>query len=139
MLVKVLPIPVILDTNFLTVPSQFGVDVFSEAERLLERSIEFVLLSSVLEEIKSKFDRAGKTESRLFKIALDLAQRCSIVEINQSMRNSIVDDQLLDYASSVNGVLATNDRELRKKATMRGIPVLILRGKKHLQLIGTIF
>ncbi len=113
--------------------------MFSEAERLLERSIEFVLLRSVLEEIKSKFDRAGKTESRSFKIALDLAQRCSIVEIDQSMRNSIVDDQLLDYASSVNGVLATNDRELRKKATMRGIPVLILRGKKHLQLIGSIF
>ncbi len=139
MLVNVLPIPVILDTNFLTVPAQFGVDVFSEAERLLERSVEFVLLRSVLDEIKSKFDRAGKTESRLFKVALDLAQRCSIIETDQSMRNSIVDDQLLDYAASVNGVLATNDRELRKKATMRGIPVLMLRGKKHLELMGTIF
>ena len=31
--VKTMPVLVILDTNFLTVPGQFGVDIFSEAER----------------------------------------------------------------------------------------------------------
>ncbi|MFW9963506.1 MAG: PIN domain-containing protein [Candidatus Sifarchaeia archaeon] len=134
-----MPLPVILDTNFLTIPAQFGVDVFSEAERVLERSVEFILLRSVFDEIRSKFERAGRTESRLFKVALDLTERCKIVSINQSMEDSAVDDQLLEYAASVNGVLATNDRELRKRASERGIAILILRGRKHLELRGTIF
>lgn len=138
-MVSILPLPVILDTNFLTIPAQFGVDVFSEAERVLERSVEFILLRSVFDEIRSKVERAGRTESRLFKVALDLTERCKIVSINQSMEDSAVDDQLLEYAASVNGVLATNDRELRKRASERGLAILILRGRKHLELRGTIF
>jgi rRNA-processing protein FCF1 len=137
--VRTLPLCVILDTNFLTVPAQFGVDVFSEAERVLERSIEFILLDSVIDEIKAKLERAGKTESRMFKVALDLTERCKVVKIDQSMKDFLVDDQLLEYAVSVNGVLATNDRELRERAAERGVPVLILRGKKHLELKGSIF
>ena len=136
---RTLPLRVILDTNFLTVPAQFGVDVFSEAERVLERSVEFILLESVVDEIKAKLEKSGKTESRMFRIALDLTERCKVVEIEQSMKDSLVDDQLLEYAVSVGGILATNDRELRERAADRGVPVLILRGKKHLELKGSIF
>ncbi|MHA2352165.1 MAG: type II toxin-antitoxin system VapC family toxin [Candidatus Thorarchaeota archaeon] len=134
-----MPLRVILDTNFLTVPAQFGVDVFSEAERVLERRVEFIVLESVVEEVRAKLERSGKTESRMFRVALDLVERCKVVEIDQSMKNSLVDDQLLEYAVSVNGVLATNDRELRERAAKQGIPVLMLRGKKHLELKGSIF
>jgi rRNA-processing protein FCF1 len=137
--VRTLPLSVILDTNFLTVPAQFGVDVFSEAERVLERSVEFIVLDSVVEEIKAKLEKSSKTESRMFKVALDLTQRCKIVEIDQSMKDSLVDDQLLEYTVSVKGVLATNDRELRERAAERSIPVLLLRGRKHLELKGSIF
>lgn len=129
----------ILDTNFLTVPAQFGVDVFSEAERVLERSIEFIVLESVLSEIKAKFERTKKTESRKFKIALDLLEKCRVVELDPSLKDTTVDDQLLEYTVSVSGVLATNDRDLRNRASARGIPVLMLRGRKRLELKGTIF
>ena len=113
--------------------------MFSEAERVLERNIEFIVLESVLSEIKAKFERAKKTESRKFKIALDLVERCRVVELDHSLKDTTVDDQLLEYTVSVSGVLATNDRDLRDKASKRGIPVLMLRGKKHLELKGTIF
>jgi rRNA-processing protein FCF1 len=113
--------------------------VFSEAERVLERSVEFILLESVVDEIKAKLEKSGKTESRMFRIALDLSKRCKVVEIEQSMKDFLVDDQLLEYAVSVGGILATNDRELRERAADRGVPVLILRGKKHLELKGSIF
>ena len=136
---KVLTLSVILDTNFLTVPAQFGVDIFSETERLLEQHVEFILLDSVIDEIRSKLGKAGLTERRFFKVALDLTERCRIVNVEQSMKTSNVDDQLLEYTSLVKGVLATNDRELRERAYERGIPVLMLRGKKHLELKGTFF
>ena len=136
--VKTMPVLVILDTNFLTVPGQFGVDIFSEAERVLERRLEFVLLDSVLDEITTKLERATKTEVRMFRIALDLAERCTLVKVDASTKAKPVDDQLLEYTKSVGGVLATNDRELREKAKSLGVPVLILRGKNHLELKGSV-
>ncbi|MHA1905327.1 MAG: type II toxin-antitoxin system VapC family toxin [Candidatus Thorarchaeota archaeon] len=134
-----LPIEVIIDTNFITIPAQFGVDIFSEAQRILEKRLEFVLLMSVVEEINTKFTEAeSKTEKRKFKIAKDLTGRCKIIDVAKGMEQTTVDDQLLDYAASVNGVLATNDKALRRKAHERRIPVLVLRGKKHLMLEGTV-
>ena len=134
-----MPLPVILDTNFLTVPVQFGVDIFAETERVLERSVEFLVLDSVVDEIKSKLERASRTDSRMFVVALDLIERCKTVEVSGSLSSKLVDEQLLEYTSSVGGVLATNDRELKEQASKLGIPVLILRGKKQLKLKGSIF
>lgn len=130
---------VILDTNFLAVPAQFGVDIFSETERVLERRVEFVLLESTVKEIELKGGlSAGKTEAYVFRIAKDLIQRCKVVKVPESLTAMPVDDQLLEYAISVKGALATNDRELRMKARERGIPVLLLRGKKRVLLEGSV-
>ncbi len=130
---------VILDTNFLAVPAQFGVDIFSETERVLERRVEFVLLESTVKEIEVKGGLgAGKTKAHVFKIAKDLIQRCKVVKVPESLAAMPVDDQLLEYAISIKGVLATNDRELRMKARERGIPVLLLRGKKRVVLEGSV-
>lgn len=131
---------VILDTNFLAVPAQFGVDIFSEIERVLERRVEFVLLASTVEEIEKKGGLgAGKTERYIFKIAKDLIQRCKVIKVPESLTAMPVDDQLLEYAITIKGALATNDRELRRKARERKIPVLLLRGKKKVALEGTVF
>ena len=132
-------IQVVLDTNFLVVPGEFGVDIFQEAERVLERRIEFVLLEPVLREIELRVSRPRtRIEGRRFSIALKLAERCRVVKVDRPSTNKTVDDQLLDYAVSVRGVLATNDRELKQKAKSQGVPVLMLRGKKKLQLDGTV-
>ena len=64
-----MPLVVVIDTNFLLVPAQFAVDIFTEAERVLERNLDFVLLSSTLDELEQKLQAAtNKTEIRHFKI-----------------------------------------------------------------------
>jgi rRNA-processing protein FCF1 len=133
--VSKLVVPVVVDANFMTVPAQFGVDVFAEAERVLEQRIEFIMLSSVLIEIEAISEGSKSlTEKRAFSIARSLADRCKQVE---SIHPQLpVDDQLLEYTISVNGVLATNDRTLRTNAKKKGVPVLYLRGKKRLVLEG---
>ena len=131
---------VILDTNFLAVPAQFGVDIFSEIERVVERRVEFVLLESTVKEIELKGGlSAGKTEAKVFRIARELIQRCTVVKVPESLAAMAVDDQLLEYAVSVKGALATNDRELRMRARKRRVPVLLLRGKKRVALEGSVF
>ena len=45
-------ITIIIDSNFLFVPLQFGVDIFEELRRLLGGSIRCVVPSTVLEELQ---------------------------------------------------------------------------------------
>ncbi|MFQ5831282.1 MAG: PIN domain-containing protein [Candidatus Thorarchaeota archaeon] len=130
---------VVVDTNFMTVPSQFNVDVFSEAERVLECRVEFVVLPSVREEIEARARDARRgSDKRAFKIAGELVSRCRIAEVEESLLELPVDDQLLEYTTSAEGVLATNDKELRARARALGIPVLFLRAQKRLALDGVL-
>ena len=133
-----MPIIVVLDTNILTVPAQFSVDIFTESERVVERRIEFVVLKSVIQELEKKLEDAVRTEKFKFRIALDFVERCTIIGLDEVTSAKPVDDQVLEYAQSVNGVVATNDKELREKSLKQGIPVLFMRGKKRLELQGTI-
>ena len=129
---------VVLDTNFLVVPAQFSIDIFTESERILEGRVEFVVPRSVIQELERKLDVGTRSERFKFRIALDLIDRCTIIEPEEFSSSSPVDEQVLEYAIAVNGVVATNDRELRERSLQRGVPVIILRGKKRLELIGTV-
>jgi len=133
-----LPVIVVLDTNILTVPAQFSVDIFTESERVVERRIEFVVLKSVIHELERNLEDAVRTEKYKFRVALDFVERCTIIGLDELTSAKPVDDQVLEYAQSVNGVVATNDKELREKSLDRGVPVLFMRGKKRLELQGTI-
>ena len=134
---KKVPLTVVIDTNFIAVPAQFGVDIFSEAERVLERKLEFEILSSSLDELEQKLQVAtNKTEVRHFRVAKELAKRCNIIEPLEDTLELSVDDQILIYTELINGVLATNDKELKSRARAKGVPVLILRGMKYLALEG---
>ncbi|MFX1261797.1 MAG: PIN domain-containing protein [Promethearchaeota archaeon] len=129
---------VVVDTNFLTVPPQFGLDVFSEAETILEQRVEFVILDSVLQEINKLARTAKGSDKRAFRIALKLAANCRKVDVQDTHSEMTVDDQLIEYTAQTGGVLATNDKDLRARARTRGLPVLLLRSKKRLALEGEV-
>lgn len=131
-------VAVVVDTSFLLIPAEFGIDVFAESKRVLERSIEFILLTSVLQEIGTRTKSGDSLRDRKFLIANDLAKRCRTVTIDPSIAGLPVDDQLLEYTMSIKGILATNDRRLRERARERGLPVLLMRGKKRLALEGSV-
>jgi len=133
-----MPIIVVLDTNILTVPAQFSVDIFKESERVLEGRVEFIVLRSVIQELETKLYAVARTEKFKFRIALDLVNRCTIIEPDEFSSSSSVDDQVLEYAKATNGAIATNDRGLRERSLQVGVPVIFLRGKKRLEFIGTI-
>ena len=49
---KTEPLKVILDSNALFVPLEFKMDIFEELRRLLNRNIEYILLSAVKHELE---------------------------------------------------------------------------------------
>jgi rRNA-processing protein FCF1 len=131
-----MPVIIVIDTSFIVIPAQFGIDIFTEAEKVLERKVQFEILSCVVAEIDSLLEHASRTEQRWFRIARDFVDRCKIIDYKPTRQGMSVDDQILDYLVETGYVLATNDKELKKQARKRGRAVLMLRGKKTLMLEG---
>lgn len=125
---------VLFDANFFFLPLQFKIDIFDEIESLIGR-FEPIVLSTTLEELK-KLSKAksGKTSKQAL-LALELARKCRIVEVNRRPCESY-DDVILRMAKKCGGAVATNDGELRKKLREAGIPVIFLRQKAYLQIEG---
>jgi rRNA-processing protein FCF1 len=101
--------------------------------------VRFIVLKSVVQEIESNLSATGgKSGVVKFRLAKDLLSRCDVEQVPASLAALSVDEQLLRYTKETHGVLATNDRVLRTRARLLGLPVLTLRGRKRICLEGTI-
>ncbi len=121
---------VVLDTNMLLVPFQFGVDIFEEIERILPGA-EVYVTENVLKEL----ERIGKQSTKLKKmtnLAKKLIKIRDVVVI-QTPKGEAVDTTLARLARE-GFIVATNDKELKRKVWAVGGKVLTLRERSHLEL-----
>lgn len=119
---------VLLDTNALMMPEQFGVDIFSELERL--GYFDYLVPTAVVEELRaiSKLADKGK-DRRAASVALGLLTRCRILDADGE-----ADDVLERLASETGAAVLTGDKELRKRLSKRGITVIYLRQSQYLEI-----
>jgi len=129
-----MPVKVILDSNFLMAPFQFHVDVFEELEYLLQKKIDFIVPSAVKLELTTISSRGGEGAAEA-SLALQLASRCRVVDVNLQP-NETVDDAILKAAQKLTAVVATNDIELKKRLRDINVPVVYLRDKSKLEVEG---
>ncbi len=113
---------VLLDANALVMPFQFGINLDTELERMLGNPEVFVP-SSVMEELKV----LGRRD------ALQLAARYTVIQVNKRR-----DDGILEAAEKTGGAVVTNDKKLIDRLRKKNVPVISLRSKSHLELIGEI-
>ena len=119
---------VILDTNFLTIPYQFNIDVFEEIDRVVEGKYELTTLDCVVEELKKLKKTRGK-DAAAAKVALILIKEKNVKVIKTGEKN--VDIKIYRMADK-NTIVATNDGDLRRRLKNKNVKVLYLRSKKHI-------
>jgi rRNA-processing protein FCF1 len=118
---------VVLDTNFIMVPFQFGVDIASELDRTLGFKYELCTTDSVMRELMLLSREKGR-DGRAAKASFELAKNLTIIPAEGS-----ADDALLALASK-DTIICTNDKVLKEKIKRKGAPLIYLRQKKYLQL-----
>jgi len=134
---RTVPLKVILDSNFLLVPSQFKLDIFEALTSLLNQSYEPILLSTTLHELqRMAHERAPKLQKQT-QIALKLAEKCQLVNVERKTKETN-DDVIVRVASHRKCAVATNDSALRRRLRDISIPVIYLRQKSRLELEGSI-
>jgi uncharacterized protein len=131
------PLRVILDSNALFVPLQFKIDIFEELKRLLNRNVEFVLLSTVKRELEILLTKDSPKIRREALFALKLSEKCKYVpvETNEGMTT---DDAIVRIAKKWGSPVFTNDIQLKRKLRDISVPVIYVRQKSRLDVDGLI-
>lgn len=115
---------ILLDTNFLVAPFQFSFDLFEELERLYPYA-ELCTIADAVQEAKSI--KKGKYKNLVERII-----ESEEIEVLETEGEGEVDDLLVEVADDF--LIATNDKELKKRIKDQGRPVLIIRSKDHLEV-----
>lgn len=119
---------IVVDTNMFLVPYQFGVDIFYEFERLMP-GLKIYTIPQVVKEVERLLYKGSLEERLAAKIAARLLKKVEILKVDPEVPT----DRILLKLSN-DYVIATNDRELRRKIRKKGGNTIFLRERNHLEL-----
>jgi len=112
---------IILDTDFLLMSLKFRVDLISEINRVCDFNYKICIIDKTIDELKNK---------KFEKLALGLIKRFEIIN---TKKDKIVDDLILELKDD-NIIVATQDKEFKKKLKREKIPIITIRQKKYLMI-----
>lgn len=121
---------IILDTNFLTIPYQFKVDIFEEIKKVVPENYELATLDGIIKELENLAKNKGK-DSKAARIGLELIEKNQVKIIKTEEKKA--DDSIVEI-SDENTLVATNDKELRQRLKDKNVKVIYLRSKTRLEL-----
>lgn len=127
-------IQVILDTNFLLLPSQFSVDIFSEIDRVVEQKYELCVLEKSLDELKKVAEGADSGKDKraaMLGIAFVAAKKIRLLKTG----DQYVDDAILGLAERGRHIVATQDMGLKRRLKEKGVSVITMRKQDHLMKV----
>lgn len=127
---------VILDTNFLLIPGELGVDIFSEIERIMQEPYTLYVLDKTIEELETLIAKYGKRKEGFnTKLGYIMIKQKGLKTLPSST-SEYADDAIFNLATKNPSkiIVATQDKELRKKLRGAFVRVIELKQKTHLTL-----
>jgi len=124
---------ILLDTNFLLVPYQFGVDIFTQIDRIMHSQYRIFVLDKSVEELKKVIEEQKGKSRDAAKVALKLIAIKNIA-IVKTQGNKKTDDAIIELSSEDDYIVATQDKDLKRRLINHGVGVIVLRQKKILVL-----
>ncbi len=125
---------VLLDTNFvLSMFERPRIPFEEEISRVLNDTYTLIVTEQVLKELEGIASSKGTVmKKKKFKAGLEYVKtRCEIVRV-ENVRKA--DDSLIYAAEKLKGIVATNDKELRKKLKKKNLRTIFIREGDHLEL-----
>ena len=119
---------VIIDTNGLMIPVQFGVDIFEELKRLGFN--EFYVPEAVVFEIEKLIKREKGSNRTAAKVSRSMMKRCRLIA-----GTGPADDVILRLAIEMEAAVLTNDIGLKRRLGENGVQTVSLRQKNKLDFV----
>jgi rRNA-processing protein FCF1 len=126
------------------IPAKHTLNLFAEIERVLNNNFSAVVLSPILDELALIEQKGAPKERQTARLALRFAKaKCKILPVELAPKET-VDDLILRIARKRGYIVATNDKELKRRLRTQtpevptGVPVLYLRARSHIEIAGFI-
>ena len=117
----------LLDSNFLMIPGEFRVDIFSELRGLGYN--EFYTIDLVLKELEWLKKKGRK--SKAVNVALEMIKKFGVKIIKTNGEHA--DEEILNIARKNKYAVCTMDKKLIHSLMESGVKIIILRQKKYLE------
>jgi len=124
-----LVLDVLVDSNFLLLSISKRFDMFSEIESLVQRRVHFLTIPQVVAELKKLESKRGPRVSKEAALALQLANRCTVVPFD-AVPGEDTDTSLLRAAKRYSAAVATADVKMRGMLRENHLPIISLRGRR---------
>lgn len=134
---------VIVDTNALLIPGEFGVDIFHELERLGYSHI--IVPKAVLNELEVLMQKSGlKGKEKIaakvgYSLVLKYASgggryNVTIEGEEEEDKGKEADELVAKLAAKLEAAVFTLDEDLKRELTHAGVQTVYLRGKSRLEV-----
>lgn len=122
---------IILDTNFLLIPGQFKIDIFSEIDRICDFNYKLCIIDKSLDELNKIIKEQKGKDKAAAKLALTILNQKRFNIIKTKNTDETVDDIIIGLVKKEKPIIATQDKELKQKIKSK-TKVITLRKKKYL-------
>jgi len=126
---------ILLDTNFLLILYQFKVDIFTQIDKISTFKYKIFILDKTLQELNKIVEEQKGKNKDAARIALKLTS-IKDIEVIKTESNKNTDDTIYDIALKDDFIVATQDKDLKRKLVNQGCKVIILKQKKILAIIN---
>jgi len=123
---------IVFDTNFLMIPTQFKVDVFTEIKRLMDEPYELCIFQGSIDELEELSKGISKNAQHA-KMALNLIKQKNLKSLPNSINEKYADNLILEGVTNKD-IVCTQDQALKRllRNKHKGIRLIALKSKKYL-------
>jgi len=123
---------IILDTNFLLIPAQFNVDIFTEIDQLMTEPYELCIIDSTLDELKTLMTTESGKDKRAASLAMQLLEKKKVTHL-KTEKHLNTDKLIVERAKGEDYLVATQDKALKDILKENNVKLIVLRQKKYLR------
>jgi hypothetical protein len=123
---------IVLDTNFIVTAYKVKIDIFTEFKRVLDFKYQFYIIDKTMDELETLINKGSLTDKIGAIIGKQYLKRKNIKIIKTAKDNYV--DELILALNPNTFIIATQDKELKKKLKNKKFKILTIRQKKHIVL-----
>jgi|TARA_B100001964_G_C14254832_1_gene611826 hypothetical protein len=114
---------------------QFKVDIFTQIDKISAFNYRLFVLDKSIDELKKIVEEQKGKHKDAAKIALKLIAIKNI-GIIKTKSNEKTDDIILDIASKEDFIVATQDKDLKRRLINQSVSIIVLKQKKTLVIMN---
>ena len=119
---------VILDSSAIMMLFEFPVNLEDQLTELIGKH-HIIVPKPIVKELMFLSQKGKGKQKTKAKAALKIIEKYDVVDVNN---NSKGDESVLSLAEKLDGIVVTNDHELRRRVKRSSLHVVFLRGKGKL-------